>query len=158
MHLGLIIDESLTWTVHVNTLKIKLITPKSLLGKLRYCNSNESLKTIYNAHFNSLEIWLSNLGANPKLTSKWCHHIKKNSAMWIITWNDKYKLAKPLLNKFRIPTLNETVYFYNYLLLSTSSIMKYLTPYKNVLSNQNQCHTKAGYHCEVNIPQVRNTH
>lgn len=137
-------------------LKITLIKANDLLWILRYWNSNELLKTICNAHFDPLEIWLSNLWANPKLASRWCHQIKKKIVMWIIPWNDKCKLAKPLFNEFRILTLDETVKLCHP--LSMYSIMKYLKPYKNVSSNQNHCHTKVGYQSKLNTPQIRSTH
>ena len=76
--------------------------------------------------------------------------------MWIIPWNDKCKLAKPLFNEFRILTLDETVKLCHP--LSMYSIMKYLKPDKNVSRNQNHCHTKVGYQSKLNTPQIRSTH
>ena len=138
-------------------LKSTLIKANDLLWILRYWNSNELLKTIYNANFGSFEIWLPNLWANPKLASKWCHQIKKKKiVMWIIPWNDKYQLAKHLFNEFKILTLDETVKLCHS--LSMYSIMKYLKPYKNVSSNQNHCHTKVGCQSKFNTPQIRSAH
>ena len=40
-YLGLILDEHLTWTLHIKTLKTKLSRANGLLAKIRYSTSHE---------------------------------------------------------------------------------------------------------------------
>ena len=50
-YLGLMLDESLTWSSHISMLKAKLGSANGLLAKLRHCTSCKLLTTIYNALF-----------------------------------------------------------------------------------------------------------
>ena len=45
-NLGLILDEHLKWSVHINILKKKLSRAKGLLSKLRYITSQNLLITL----------------------------------------------------------------------------------------------------------------
>ena len=52
-YLGLILDEHLTWTLYMKTLKTKLNRANGLVAKIRYSTSREILRTIYHALFDS---------------------------------------------------------------------------------------------------------
>ena len=52
-YIGLILDEHLTWTLHMKTLKTELSRADGLLAKIMYSTSRELRRTIYHALFDS---------------------------------------------------------------------------------------------------------
>ena len=52
-YLGLLLDENLTFTSYLNALKVKLNRANRILSKIRYFVSNNVLKAVYYALFDS---------------------------------------------------------------------------------------------------------
>ena len=62
---GVIIDENLSFNEYMNTLKQKLNRANRILAKLRYYVTDDVLKTIYYAFFDShIKTSMSHLGAS----------------------------------------------------------------------------------------------
>ena len=67
-YLGLIIDEQLTWSDHINILKKKLRRANGLLAKLRDSTSQNLLITICTMHFLPHIFYMAlKYGANQKI-------------------------------------------------------------------------------------------
>ena len=61
-YLDIYLDEHLTWNFQINQIKSKLSRSCGLLGKLRYCDKTDLLKTVYFGIFHSIlrygiQIW-----------------------------------------------------------------------------------------------------
>ena len=80
--------------------------------------------------------------------------------MRIINFNSNYTSTKPLFNKFRILSFDETVNLQNCLLVlnvGNNKVPKTLQEFFSI-TNQHLYNTRAAYHKKLNLPQVTATH
>ena len=103
-YLGLMLDESLTWSSHISILKAKLRRANSFLVKLSHYTSSKLLTTIYNALFESqmrygYQIWGQTRNQNISDVVK-----LQKKAVRIINFSDKCISTKPLFSKLKIQT------------------------------------------------------
>ena len=109
---GLILDEHLKWSVHINILKKKLSRANGLLSKLRYSTSQNSLITIYYA----LQIFhmAFKYGANQII-----NEIVKlqRKTIRIIAFNNQFASDKILLKGLKILPFHKMIQMQNCLLV-----------------------------------------
>ena len=108
-HLGIILDEHLTFKSHLENLKFKLNRGNGLLSKIRYYVKKDLLRTIYYALFDShlrygCQIW-------GQLNNQNIDNIKKaqNKALRIINFKGPLESAGPLYKTSKIFTLQEAI-------------------------------------------------
>ena len=111
-YLGVYLDQNLSWEHHMKQLKTKLSRSSGLLAKLRYYMSDDLLKTVYYAIFDSclrygLQIW----GQNEGLLFKKIEKLQEKTIR-IISFK-KHDESKPLFHYHRILKLTDIVKFNN---------------------------------------------
>ena len=112
-YLGLVIDEFLHWKTHFTILRAKLERSIDLLAKLRYFASENLLRTVYYAIFDSYlrygcEVW----GQNKKNSTNQIPRLQ-DKALRIISFKDRNTVARPLYNEKKIIRFFDLVTFYN---------------------------------------------
>ena len=141
-YLGLMLDESLTWSSHISMLKAKLSKANGLLAKLRFytsCKLLIALTTIYNDLFES--------------------HMRYGCQIWGQTrsqhLSDLVKLQKKavrILSFDEIANLKNCFLVLNVLNNEISEALQEL--FKNI-TNQHYYNTRAAYHNKLNLSQIR---
>ena len=113
-YLGLILDEYLTWTLHMKTLKFKLSRTNGLLAKIRYSTSRELLRTIYHALFDSHLRYGCQVWGQSK--SQQLNEIStlQRKALRILTFNDRYTPVEPLFKEMKILRFNDIIQIEKY--------------------------------------------
>ena len=115
-YLGINLEEHLTWSQHIKLLKSKLSRANGLLSKIRYYTSQELLRTIYYALFDShvrygCQIWGH---SNSQLINDLA--ILQRKAMRILTFKDRFTPAGPLFKQLQILNLEQIIQSQNCLL------------------------------------------
>ena len=159
-HLGLILDEHLTWTLHMKSLKTKLSIANGLLAKVRYSTSSELLRTIYHALFNShlrhgCQVWGQSKTQQVKEIS-----ILQRKALRILTFNDRYTPAEPLFKEMKILRLNDIIQIENSLLVlneTNNALPEAFNEFFQSANNHHDHNTRDAIHKRINLPQVKTT-
>ena len=94
-YLGVIINENLSWSKHVELLASKLRRTNGTLSNLRHFVTKDMIRSIYFALFHShlvysLEVWGQNLPKNSRIEKL------QKSAVRIITFSDQNSHSKPI--------------------------------------------------------------
>jgi len=61
-YLGILVDNKLNWSYQISSLSKRLSRAIGILSKLRYNMSKNALRMVYHSIFNSLLLWMPNLG------------------------------------------------------------------------------------------------
>ena len=109
-YLGLIIDEHLTWEVHLTNLQFKLNRTIGMLSKIRHYVSLETLKVLYFSIFHShliygCQIWGQVLNTNLSKT--------QNKALRIICFKNRTASSNPLYSDLKILRYHDYVELLN---------------------------------------------
>ena len=101
-YLGVIMDKHLTWTEHINTIKIKLSKVLGILTKIRYSMPSMLLRTVYRAFFKPhidycINIWTCTAPSHLEPIK-----ICMNKAVRIMTFSKLDEPANPLFKKLNL--------------------------------------------------------
>ena len=115
-YLGLVIDEWLKWKEHYDILRAKLERSTGLLAKLRYFVSQNLLRTVYFAIFDSYlrygcQVWGQHNDSNNNEIAK-----LQDKAVRIISFKDRNTPYEPLYKDRKIIRFFDLVSYYNCLL------------------------------------------
>ena len=108
-YLGLVLDKHLTWSAHINILKIKLGRANGLSSKLRYSALQNLLITIYYAIFASHPSYVSQIWGQSKNQIINEVVILQRKAMRIITFNNQFALDEALFKELKILPFHEMI-------------------------------------------------
>ena len=109
-YLGMYIDKTLSWKIHVNTLSIKLARANGIISKLRHFVTIDSCKSIYHAIFNSHVLYGALIWQFTSIENISKINILQKKCVRLMTFSD-----------FRAPTNN---LFYNLNILKLNEIFK----------------------------------
>ena len=115
-YLGIILDDKLSWTSHINSLASKLSKANGIISKLRHFLPQDTLLSIYYAFFFShatyaLSVWGQSLPANSRIITL------QKTAIRLITFSNFRAHSKPLFKTLKLLTITDLVFFYNILLI-----------------------------------------
>ena len=101
-YLGVLIDKHLSWTPHIQQIKLKISKNLGILAKMRYCVSKQVLKNLYNAFVMPyISYGLINWGAASK-TSLNPLKVKLKQAVRLMTFSERSHHSKPLFKKLNL--------------------------------------------------------
>ena len=159
-HLGILMDQYLSWDQHLKMLKQKLSRANGLLAKLCYLLSPKYLKTLYFSIFEwylryGCQIWGQHSNHNLKDIAN-----LQRKAIRIINIKNKYTPVESLFKKTKIMTLNEIIKSENCLLALHHINQCLALSLKNLLTNENDLHnysTRSSANHQLALPQVKTT-
>ena len=156
-YLGIIIDEHLTWSNHINILACKLSRANGMLSKIRHYVSYKTLISIYYAIFNShltfgSQIWCQDSSDLTKRIS-----ILQNKALRIINFKSCYDSADILYAKSRILKIHDYVDLLNCQMVKQFSQNLLPTSFQDYFTQNQDIHdhcTKAADSGDYHIQQI----
>ena len=154
-YLGIILDEHLTFTKHMELLKNKLNRANGLLAKIRYYVSPSLLRTIYFAVFEShlrygCQIWGQT--SNQKRTNL---ETIQNKSIRIIHFKDPQASSSPIYKESKIMKLHDIIATNN-LTLAHDQINKNLpNNFENLFTPKHNQHQHSTRKLNLDVPQVK---
>ena len=157
-YLGVLIDQHLSWTDHINALSDKLRRATGLLAKLRHY-TRQSLSPIYYALFDShlkygCHVW----GQNTAITNR----VKplQEKAVKVINFKNFDDPVEPSLIKHQILKLDDFIHLKNCIFAHNFNKNNLPNSFNNFLSYRVECHshkTRAITTGQLDLPHARTT-
>ena len=156
-YFGVIIDEHLSFNEYVNTLKQKLNRANGILAKLRYYVTDDVLKTIYYAFFDSHLKYACHIRGQVQSKTFDMIQCVQNKALRIISFKHFMEPSEPLYNQLKIYSLKNSIILNNSLFVFdnlTNNLPRvfdqFFKPFKE-LHNHN---TRGSQQYLLNIPKT----
>ena len=159
-YLGVLLDEHLTWNLHIKAIKTKLSRATGLLAKIRYHTSTDLRRTIYYALFDShlryaCSIWAQSNNKNIQDLQDLQH-----KSIRVISFKNKFTPIDPLLKEQKIMTLKNIILLENCNLVLQYQNDNLPDAFENFFQNNNNQYdhnTRSALNKNIQIPQVNTT-
>ena len=157
-YLGLVIDEWLKWKEHYDILRAKLERSTGLLAKLRYFVSQNLLRTVYFAIFDSYlrygcQVWGQHNDSNNNEIAK-----LQDKAVRIISFKDRNTPYEPLYKDRKIIRFFYLVSYYTCLFVAehlNQNLPSSSGNYFSYMSHQHNHSTRGALKKLMNVPQSK---
>ena len=157
-YLGLVIDEWLKWKEHYDILRAKLERSPGLLAKLKYFVSQNLLRTVYFAIFDSYlrygcQVWGQHNDSNNNKIAK-----LQDKAVRIVSFKDRNTPCEPLCKDRKIIRFFDLVSYYNCLFVAehlNQNLPSSFGNYFTYMAHQHNHSTRGALKKLMNVPQSK---
>ena len=159
-YLGVLIDEHLNWTFHLNVLCTKLSRANGMLARIRHFVSQITIRSIYYGIFHSLLSYSTQIWG--QLSDNQLNRIQtlQNKAFRIINFAEYKASASPLFRKSKILKVSDIVNVQNLLLVFDCVKGQLPTALSNIfipVKNTHTYGTRGAKNCKILVPAANTT-
>ena len=155
-YLGLVLDEHLTWSPHINILKKKLSRANGLLAKIQYFAESIDHYILCTFCFTSF-IGFSNMGPLKNQIINEAVKLQRK-AIRIITFNRQFASTKPLFKELKTLPFYKMIKMQNFHFVLNhlnNNLSGTLRDFFKHVNNQHQHHTREEYNNKITIPHIK---
>ena len=159
-YLGVLIDEHLNWTFHLNVLCTKLSRANGMLARIRHFVSQITIRSIYYGIFHTLFSYSTQIWG--QLNDNQLNRIQtlQNKAIRIINFAEYKESASPLFRKSKILKVSDIVNVQNLLLVFDCVKGQLPTALSNIfipVKNTHTYGTRGAKNCKILVPAANTT-
>ena len=159
-YLGVLIDEHLNWTFHLNVLCTKLSRANGMLARIRHFVSQITIRSIYYGIFHTLRSYSTQIWG--QLSDNQLNRIQtlQNKAIRIINFAEYKESASPLFRKSKILKVSDIVNVQNLLLVFDCVKGQLPTALSNIfipVKNTHTYGTRGAKNCKILVPAANTT-